>query len=136
MHALIFKAGEKTCAIGLGCVECVAPAFDTQGLQDEPPFSGFRDFGGEKIPVFDINFAVSGRKARRLFGTRHIIVKMKIGGKETRAALLAEGISGVREFPGGAKFASDSDAFGTFENGSESIVAVRPEILFGKARNG
>ncbi len=112
MFALIFSVDDVDYGIDVSSVIAVAPVFELEeDCSRAYPFMGWRVFENRTIPVFDLNFAISGKKAHYLFGTRHIIALAKVGDKLLRFAFSAESVSQVSEL------AKGSDDF--FETASE-----------------
>lgn len=123
MFALTFSAGGKTCAVDLKYVSTVSPAFDLHADASRPlPFVGWHGEGDFKIPAFDLNYAITGKAAERLFGTRHIIATPR--GDSEKIALVAERVGQVVEFPDSALSGADGDAYRNAEYGGNSFVLV------------
>lgn len=123
MFALTFSAGGKLCAVDLKYVCTVSPAFDLHADASRPlPFVGWHGDGDSKIPAFDLNYAITGKPAERLFGTRHIIATPR--GDSEKIALVAERVGQVAEFPESALSGAEGDAYRSAEYGGNSLALV------------
>lgn len=99
MFLLMFAIGEKKYGIDVEDIVSVVPAFDLQEDTSYPlPFMGWREYQDMRLPVFDLNYAITNEPIKRLFGTRHVIVNCKIGEKIIRIAVAIGGLESVSEF--------------------------------------
>ena len=134
MFALVFAIGEKKYGIDVEDIVSVVPAFDLQEDSSYTlPFMGWREYQDVRLPVFDLNYAITNEPIKRLFGTRHIIVNCKVGEKKIRIAVAIGGLESVFEFVNGA---FESDVFCKVSNNEYpsvmivDISAILKEVIF------
>ncbi len=130
MFALTFMAGGKAYGLDLKNVLTVLPAFDLNPDNSHPlPFVGWHGDGKNRVPAFDLNFAITSKPAMRLFGTRHILASVDFGGARLKIALIAERVSQVLEFPDPEISGEDTRVFITARSGNESVEIVNLEKI-------
>ena len=115
-------------------VETVVPAIEfAKADASELPFAGRIDCFGEKLPLFDMNFALTGEPARRMFGTRYVISKLSADGGGVRAALMVEAATQVAEFEDFQVSGNFGDEFRVARSAQGDLKIAGIEKVLGKS---
>ena len=110
MLFLLFQIGPDRYALDVARVATVLPLVALKKIPGAPPgVAGLLNYHGAPVPALDLPAMLLGQPARKLLGTRLVLVRYPVDGEENLLALIVERATGTARFepidfvPGGVR---------------------------------